>query len=292
MRIKNSRNRNSFSRAFSLSHVQNHKRPLIIFGFISALFLLSLISEDINTRLKQSLNAVVTPIIETITRPFYAVRNGFDTVTELTTLRSENHILTEQNIELKKWHALAEQLINENKRLKSINNYAETIKHKYITARIIADTSTTFNHSFIAVLPEQHNITKGQAVLKDGYLIGRIIEVTDNTARILLVTDFNARIPVIIEGTDIKAIMAGNNNSTPELIHMPHGTIIENNASIVTSGHAGILPPNLRIGELNKFGQIHRVELGTNPNQSHLVQILQFQGINAKNTTEISKTTR
>lgn len=87
-----------------------------------------------------------------------------------------------------------------------------------------------------------------KAVLSGEGLVGRVIESGGRAARILLLTDMNSRVPVVIEGSDIRAVVAGQNSATPALIHLPRDHELQAGARIVTSGHGGLFPPGVPVG--------------------------------------------
>ena len=60
--------------------------------------------------------------------------------------------------------------------------------------------------------------------------------------------DINSRIPVVIQGTNQKSILAGNNVEYPALQHLPKDTGVLEGARIVTSGDGGVFPYGLPIG--------------------------------------------
>ena len=57
-------------------------------------------------------------------------------------------------------------------------------------------------------------VASGQAVVTGEGLAGRIAEVGDNSARVLFVTDVNSRLPVLVERTRERAILAGDNSAS------------------------------------------------------------------------------
>ena len=66
----------------------------------------------------------------------------------------------------------------------------------------------------------------------------------------LLLTDLNSRIPVVVELTRVPAILAGDNSDHPRLAFTPVNALFEPGERIVTSGHGGMLPPGLPVGEV------------------------------------------
>jgi len=85
-------------------------------------------------------------------------------------------------------------------------------------------------------------------------LIGRIAEVGEVSSRALLITDLNSRIPVLVEQTRDRAILAGDNSDQPRLLYLPPNLALATGARIVTSGDGGAFPPGLPIGTVAATG--------------------------------------
>jgi rod shape-determining protein MreC len=77
-----------------------------------------------------------------------------------------------------------------------------------------------------------------------------VTDVGARSARVLLITDLNSRIPVVLESTGERAIMVGTNAPLPRLLYWSGGTPKEGER-LVTSGEAGALPPNLPVGTVH-----------------------------------------
>jgi len=85
------------------------------------------------------------------------------------------------------------------------------------------------------------------AMSGDG-LIGRVVEVGNWSSRILLLTDLNSRIPVMIANGGDHAILAGDNRAQLKLLYLPQDAILATGSRVLTSGHGGVFPPNLPVG--------------------------------------------
>jgi rod shape-determining protein MreC len=102
-------------------------------------------------------------------------------------------------------------------------------------------------------------------------LVGRVTEVGSRTARVLLITDLNSRIPVIMETSRARAILVGTNGARPRLLYWPEGVQPQEGERIVTSAEANAFPANLPIGtvrhtangvpEVQPFAQLNRLEV-------------------------------
>ena len=78
--------------------------------------------------------------------------------------------------------------------------------------------------------------------------VGRVTEVGDRAARILLLTDLNSRVPVAFDGSRERAVLAGDNSDRPRLLYLPEQSAVKIGERIVSSGNGGIFPPGLPIG--------------------------------------------
>jgi rod shape-determining protein MreC len=72
----------------------------------------------------------------------------------------------------------------------------------------------------------------------------------ERSSRVLLLTDLNSRIPVIIAETRTRAILMGDKSARPRLGFLPENPGLQAGQRVVTSGHGGVLPPGLPVGRI------------------------------------------
>ncbi len=221
------------------------------FGLVVGAFTLMLLGKA-DTVLMEKVRTHVTdafaPIMDVIAKPVSALSDATDKVKELTEIRVENARLREEKTRLLQWQTVARKMEVENKLLKDILNFVPDQKASFITGRVIADTGGAFVHSLVLNAGSRDGIEKGQAVITGHGLVGRIASTGRRSSRILLITDLNSRIPVVVESTRTRAILAGDNTDNPKLLHLPGGATISPGDRIVTSGHGGAFPPGLPVG--------------------------------------------
>ncbi len=199
---------------------------------------------------KSGIMDVFAPMIETVNRPFQDAAAYINMMTGMAEIQSENHRLMAENRKLREWYHVAMTLRAENETLQSMLNIRLDPDHRFIAARVMADTSNPFMKTALVRAGKADGVTGGQAVISADGLVGRIIESGRNTARILMITDVNSRIPVLILGANQRAVMAGQNDDLPVLMHLPPELQIEEGARIITSGHGGLFPYGLPVGEI------------------------------------------
>lgn len=242
---------------------------------------LSFLSKDFSSMVRNTAYSVITPVMKTVTAPIYAVRDGIDTMTDLTSLRSENAALMAENQKLKEWYWAAQSLKSENARLQSMVEYVDRMPEKFVTTRVIADVSDDFAQSYLLPIGAQTGVQEGQAVLSENAYIGRVVEVQEDFSRVMLVNDINSRVPVLIEGVEMRAVLSGNNNNKGQLLYLPKDHGLEDGMRVVTSGHGGLLPANLEIGVIKHGANDDQVfvQYTENPNRVNLVHILKYDSI-------------
>lgn len=194
------------------------------------------------------------PLLSAINKPFYQATEYVRAVSGIAELQAENLRLSQENARLRDWYQKALSLQAENENLQKLLNIKLEPQFGYVTARVIADSGNAFAKSLLVLAGGRDGVEGGQAVLAGDGLIGRVIESGQKTARILLLTDINSRIPVLIQGANQRAIMAGNNEDLPGLLHLPPEVEIEMGARVITSGHGGLFPYGLPVGEIIRDG--------------------------------------
>jgi len=89
----------------------------------------------------------------------------------------------------------------------------------------------------------------GQSVIDAGGLLGQIIAVEAGTATVLLITDPDHAVPVVIARTGVRMVAYGKGRSDRlELANIPLSSDIKAGDSIVTSGLGGRFPAGFPVG--------------------------------------------
>ena len=238
----------SVSYSASLS-VLNGRSGSMIFITLAVLFLfMTFVRPNILSGARMNVVDVFSPVLSAVSRPFQDMAAAVSSISGRAALKAENVKLKTENARLREWYQTALMLQAENQSLQKLLNLKVSSEHQYTTARVISDGGNAFVKTLLVASGQKEGIQKDQAVLAGEGMIGRIIEAGQNASRILLVTDINSRIPVIIQGTNQKAILAGSNGAYPSLQHLPKDTGLLEGARIVTSGDGGIFPYGLPVG--------------------------------------------
>ncbi len=199
-------------------------------------------------RARITLADALAPIYSAIAGPLGAFRDTVASATGLWDIQAENERLRGENEQLRRWQSIALELDAENQRLKADLHWVPDPAPSYVTARVVADAGGLYDKAVLLSVGPKHVIHKGEVALDERGLVGRVTEVGARSARVLLITDLNSRIPVILENSRAHAILVGTNGQRPRLIYWPEGVMPKQGERVVTSAEAGAFPANLPVG--------------------------------------------
>nr|WP_283949631.1 rod shape-determining protein MreC [Limobrevibacterium gyesilva] len=202
-------------------------------------------------RARMALADALAPIYGVVAEPLARVRDAVDNARNLVAIYRDNARLREENERLRRWQAVALALDAENATLKANLRWIPDPTPSYVTARVVADAGGVYARAVLLSLGPNHGITKGQIALDDRGLVGRVTEVGARSARVLLITDMNSRIPVILESSRARAMLVGTNGPRPRLMYWPEGTQPAEGERIVTSAEANAFPAGLPVGTVH-----------------------------------------
>ena len=201
-------------------------------------------------RLRAAAMDMAAPVLTAVSAPFTALVDNLDSVTTLRDLKAENIRLEAENEKLQKWYEVALTMQAENQSFRELLNVKADPALTFVTARVISDSGGSFVKSVLLPVGARDKVQKGNAVMSGHGLVGRVMEVGQSSSRVLLVTDLNSHIPVVLQGTRTKAILAGKNQDLMKLESLPPDSGMTIGTRVVTSGDGGQLPPDLPIGTI------------------------------------------
>ena len=193
---------------------------------------------------------IFSPLLGALSEPAATVSFAVNRVHELANLREENLLLKRENERLLVWKEAATRLAATNQSLQTLLNFKPEPNLRSITTRVIANSGGAFVRSVVVNAGESEGVRKGQAAVSGAGLAGRVALAGYQSARVLLITDINSRVPVLIGERRDRAILAGDNSVMPRLTFLPVNATVKLGDGVVTSGHGGVFPPGLQVGKI------------------------------------------
>jgi rod shape-determining protein MreC len=174
-------------------------------------------------------------------------------------------------------------MILENQRLKKIfDDYL--IESNAVFAKVLSDKGSPFLKSVIINKGSKHNINLGMIAMDGAYLVGKVVEVNYLSSRVLLLSDLNSKIPVIVEPNEVFSILSGTGKNYGVIQYSKKYEDIKNESIIYTSGTAGIFKAGIPIGKINSnyLSEEKKIEFFSDFSQLKFIKIISFEKKEAK----------
>jgi rod shape-determining protein MreC len=146
------------------------------------------------------------------------------------------------------------------------------------TGRIIGQSSGNYVRAVLINVGRTAGVARGNVAVDADGVLGRVIAVGERTARVLLLTDLNSRIPVKVLPAGVNAILVGDNLDQPQVSFLPADAKVSAGDWIVTTGHGGIFPPDLPVGRVVNVPKsgAPRVALAADLTRLDYIRVLRF----------------
>jgi rod shape-determining protein MreC len=217
------------------------------------------------------------PVSKAVSLPINFIVDNIINFHDLVDIRNQNLILAKENSKLKSLYIQSLHIKQENSQLKEIVKYTGARSTKYIATKLIAQSYQTYNNDAFISSGEAQGVLDGDIVIGRNALIGRVSQVGDHKSRVLLVTDINSHIPIIISGSNIKGVLAGDNSNVMRVLHLNKSAKINVGDMVFTSGDGDSIPPGFLIGVVTKFSNNNaRVEVAENIKDLDIVSVISY----------------
>ncbi|AWB49415.1 rod shape-determining protein MreC [Gemmobacter aquarius] len=214
------------------------------------LFLLWRIDSPRVERFRAALVDTVVPSFDWALLPVAKATAMVDEFHSYASLYAQNQELRRELQQMKAWKEAALQLEQKNARLLDLNQVRLDPKLTHVTGVVLADSGSPFRQSVLLNVGARDGIRDGWATMDGIGLVGRISGVGERTARVILLTDSNSRVPVTVQPSGQKALLSGDNSGLPPLEFLEDADLVRPGDRVVTSGDGGMLPAGLLVGQV------------------------------------------
>lgn len=176
--------------------------------------------------------------------------------------------------DLTRWKDLAESMTIRMERYEKLLDLVGETQGQSVTARVVAEEAGPFSASRIANAGSANGVREGFAVINENGLVGRVVRVGEYTSRILMLTDFASRIPVMGTRSGDRALLVGDNGTGARLIEPETPDKIVEGEVWVTSGDDGKMPLGVRVGTATRVGDEWRLNLSIDTGHVDFVRLV------------------
>jgi rod shape-determining protein MreC len=143
-----------------------------------------------------------------------------------------------------------------------------------VTARITSETNGPFREAILVNAGSLQGVQTGAYAENEGGLVGRVVQLGERSARVLLVTDFNSRVPVMGEASGMRAILYGDRDDLGSLTDLPERGRFIVGERVLTSSEGGVFPRGIVVGEVVERGDDLRVQFGMTRGRGGFVRLM------------------
>lgn len=252
---------------------------LLVLAFVG-IFLVWRIDSPRVERFRAAVIDRVVPPMDWAMTPVTGLANLVADFQSYQRIHEQNRDLRRELQQMRAWREAALQLEQENAKLLDLNNVRLDPALTYITGVVMTDSGSPFRQSVLLNVGARDGIIDGWPAMDGIGLVGRISGVGQNTARVILLTDTSSRIPVIIQPSGQRAILAGDNTIYPPIEFLENRDVVRPGDRVVSSGDGGLFPPDLLVGQV-ALGTDRRlrVRLAADYERLEFLRVLRSPGV-------------
>ena len=243
-------------------------KALLLFGGLLVLILMLIVATvgrrqfDAPHKFTLELLGKAQSGITSTTGFFTSIWDGYFALVDV---HDENIYLRE---ELKKFKAINNEYreaVATNVRLSKLLGLKDSLPSPTLTAQIIGKDPSLWFKTVIIDRGSSDGVKQGMPVVTIEGIVGQIMSSSPHYAKVLLASDPNSAIDVIVQNTRVQGIIKGN-GSEFQLHYVLKNWQINKDDAIVTSGLGGVFPKGLPVGSVTKVtksrrGMFQKVEI-------------------------------
>jgi len=263
--------------AFLKKGTQQRFSLLSLIFFSITLLILGSFNFKVTNYLKIGINEIVYRSSFIVSVPEKLFKDSYLKIQNHNKLYKENEKIKSELEILKAKDLINKFIILENQRLKKVvDDYL--VKSDTIIAKVLSDKGSPFLRSIIINKGSKHKINLGMVVMDRAYLVGKVVEVNYLSSRVLLLSDLNSKIPVIVEPNAVFSILSGTGKDHGTIQYSKKYEDIKNESVIYTSGAGSLFKAGIPIGKINNnfLNQEKKIEFFSDFSQLRFVKVLSF----------------
>lgn len=218
---------------------------------ISVITLLVVNSKNIANQTRAKLVDFISPALESIHNTASSVRM----IIPFASLRQENRILRERINLLNRRIDELKILSVENDRLKTLLAFKKSVPYSTIPAQVIGRDPTNWSNTIIIDKGSSSGLRENRAVLFTKGLVGRLVEIGRTSAKVLLITDPNSKVGVLIQRNRQGGILVGRPDGLCKVVYIALDSDAAPGDKVITAGFGSVFPKDIMVGVVTRVGK-------------------------------------
>lgn len=193
---------------------------------------------------------LVAPIQKFIHQTIYTTEEIWLKYFALIDVRKENRQLKGELDALRMENALFRERLAKYGRLQKLLQLKKTIHWPVVAAQVIGKDPSGWFESVIIDKGSNSGLKVNMPVMNASGVVGRLVSVSPNYAKVLLIIDQNSAVDCIIQRTREKGILKGFSPKVCKLDFVLRNSQVAPGDIIITSGMGRVFPKGLPVGKV------------------------------------------
>ena len=228
----------------------------IVITIIILILIVVLSNVDSGTSfIENAASKLVMPVQNGLTYLKNKISGNSTFFTDINNLKQENEELSKRNSELEQSLRELESIKSENETLKEYLGLTEKYgEYKTVPAYIINKDISNYSKTVVINVGSDDGIKENMTVIADQGLVGHVISVTSDTAKVRTIVDTSSSVSCLLSTTDESIVCKGTleEESALRAMYIPDDDGIIQGDSVETSGLGGIYPKGIHVGSIKK----------------------------------------
>lgn len=201
--------------------------------------------------LRAAAATALLPVVRVLSVPVQAWNSGGDYIAGLQAALSNENLMRARLAEQAERSARAEQLAQENARLRALLELRPAISVKTLAAEVLYEAPDPFSYKLFLDRGGQHGVVAGAPVINEAGVLGQVTRVYPFSAEVTLLVDKDAAIPVVNARTQHRSAAFGSGDGTAmELRFVGANDDVQAGDVLTTSGTDGVYPAGLAVAKV------------------------------------------
>lgn len=231
--------------------MRNQKKRIVKFLVILLAAILVILSSSAARLIRINLADTSAPLLKTI----HSFLGFLENIAPFAALRQENRILRDRLALLTRMAEEAQAINDENARLRNLLDFRKIIPYTSMPAQVIGRDPSNWSNSLIVDKGSANGIKQNMAVMSTRGIVGRIVEIGKYSSKVLLITDSNLKVGVLIRRNRQGGVMVGRPGDRCKIIYIALDSDAKAGDKVITAGFGGVFPKGILVGEIEKVGK-------------------------------------
>jgi rod shape-determining protein MreC len=252
----------------------------VLFLFLALLLVALYAPEDQQTSLVEKvLMQVAFPFQQGAQKTFLWFKEAGEDYMFLSRVQQENRELRNVIYGLKEENNRLREALQTDERLNKLSSFRSQFPYPSQVAQVYARGASSWFKVVMINKGEANGVAKDMAVATSEGVVGRVIEVSPGTAKVLLIIDPNSAVDVITQRSRAQGIMEGKIDEVCILKYVQKNEDVQVGDIVVTSGLGGVFPKGLVVGTVSlvdrkRSGIFQYIEVNPSVDLSKLEEVL------------------